>query len=53
VTLYWPGKSLEQFGIWQIDVPDDTFAVSNGLATSYFHTEQYQEFVRRGQVLDH
>jgi tetratricopeptide (TPR) repeat protein len=53
VTLYWPGNPLEQFGIWQIDVPDDTFAVSDGLATSYFHTEQYQEFVRRGQVLDH
>ena len=44
---------LEQFGIWQIDVPDDAFPVSNGLATSYLQTEQYQEFVRRGQVLEH
>ena len=44
-------KPLEQFGIWQIDVPDDAFPVSNGLATSYFQTEQYQEFVRHGQVL--
>jgi predicted alpha-1,2-mannosidase len=34
-------------------VPDDAFPVSNGLATSYFQTEQYQELVRRGQVLDH
>lgn len=44
-------KPLEHFGIWQIDVPDDAFPVSNGLATSYFQTEQYQELVRYGQVL--
>jgi predicted alpha-1,2-mannosidase len=45
-------KPLERFGVWKIDVPDNTFPVQSGLATSYFRTDQYQELVRRGQVLD-
>jgi putative alpha-1,2-mannosidase len=44
-------KPLERFGIWKIDVPDDAFPVQHGLATSYFQTNQYQELVRRGEVL--
>ena len=43
---------LERFGVWQIDVPDDAFPVQSGLATSYFHTEQYRKLVRQGEVLD-
>ena len=45
-------RPLERFGVWKIDVPDDAFPVREGLATSYFRTEQYQELVRRGEVLD-
>ncbi len=44
-------KPLERFGVWQIDVPDDAFPVQHGLATSYFQTDQYQELVRKGQVI--
>lgn len=43
---------LERFGVWQIDVPDDAFPVQHGLATSYFQTDQYQEIVRQGKLLD-
>ena len=42
---------LEKFGVWQIDLPDDAFPVKRGLATSYFQSEQYQEFVRQGKVM--
>jgi predicted alpha-1,2-mannosidase len=45
-------KPLEHFGVWKIDVPDNAFPVQNGLATAYFYTDQYQELVRRGVVLD-
>jgi predicted alpha-1,2-mannosidase len=45
-------KPLERYGAWQIDVPDDAFPVQHGLATSYFQTDQYQELVRQGKVLD-
>ena len=45
-------KPLERFGAWKIGVPDDAFPVQHGLATAYFRTEQYQELVRRGEVLD-
>jgi predicted alpha-1,2-mannosidase len=45
-------KPLERFGVWKIDVPDNTFPVQQGLATSYFYTDQYQELVRRAEVLD-
>ncbi len=45
-------KPLERFGVWKIDVPDSTFPVQQGLTTSYFRTDEYQELVRRGQVLD-
>ena len=43
---------LERFGVWQIDVPDDAFPVRHGLTTTYFQTDQYQELVRQGKVLD-
>ena len=39
-------KPLDRFGVWKIDVPDDAFPVQQGLATSYFHTDQYQDLVR-------
>lgn len=42
---------LEKFGVWQIDIPDDAFPVSHGLATSYFQTDRYQELVRQGNIL--
>lgn len=42
---------LERSGVWEIDVPDDAFPVRDGLATSYFQTDRYQELVRQGQVL--
>jgi predicted alpha-1,2-mannosidase len=42
---------LERSGVWEINVPDDAFPVWDGLATSYFQTEQYQKLVRQGQVL--
>jgi predicted alpha-1,2-mannosidase len=45
-------KPLERFGVWQIDIPDDAFPVRHRLATSYFQTDQYQELVRQGKVLD-
>ena len=45
-------KPLERFGAWQIDVPDNAFPVQHGLATSYFRTDQYQELVAQGKVLD-
>jgi predicted alpha-1,2-mannosidase len=45
-------KPFERFGVWKIDVPDDAFPVQQGLATSYFQTDQYQELVQRGKVLD-
>jgi predicted alpha-1,2-mannosidase len=45
-------KPLERFGAWKIDVPDNAFPVRQGLATSYFQTEQYQRLVRSGTVLD-
>ena len=44
-------KPLERFGIWKIDVPDNAFPVKQGLATSYFQTDQYQQLVRQGTVL--
>lgn len=44
-------KPLERFGVWKIDVPDNAFPVQQGLATSYFYTDQYRELVRRGEVL--
>jgi predicted alpha-1,2-mannosidase len=45
-------RPLERFGVWKIDVPDDAFPASQGLATSYLHTDAYQELMRRGEVLD-
>jgi predicted alpha-1,2-mannosidase len=45
-------KRLDHFGVWKIDVPDVAFPVQQGLVTSYFRSDQYQELVRRGQVLD-
>lgn len=45
-------KPFERFGAWKIDVPDDAFPVKQGLTTSYFQTEQYQQLVRQGTVLD-
>jgi predicted alpha-1,2-mannosidase len=44
-------EPLDRFGVWKIDVPDDAFPVKQGLATSYFQTDQYQELVLRGEVL--
>jgi predicted alpha-1,2-mannosidase len=44
-------KPLERFGVWKIDVPDNAFPVQQGLATAYFHSDQYLELVRRGEVL--
>jgi predicted alpha-1,2-mannosidase len=43
---------FERFGVWKIEVPDGTFPVKHGLATSYFQTDEYQELVRRGEVLN-
>ena len=43
---------LERIGVWKIDVPNDAFPVRHGLATSYFQSDQYQEVVRRGKVLE-
>src|SRR5271154_4646285 len=45
-------KPLERFGVWKVDVPDDAFPVQQGLATSYFQTDQYWELVQRGAVLN-
>jgi predicted alpha-1,2-mannosidase len=45
-------KPLEHFGAWKIDVPDDAFPVRQGLATAYFYGDQYQNLVRRGEVLE-
>lgn len=45
-------KPLGRFGVWKIDVPDNAFPVQQGLATSYFSTDQYQSLVRQGEVLD-
>ena len=42
---------LERFGVWEIEVPDETFPFPDGLATSYFQTDQYQKLVRQGKVL--
>lgn len=44
-------KPLEHFGVWKIDVPDAEFPVQQGLTTSYFQTDRYQELLRRGEVL--
>jgi len=44
-------KPLEHYGIWKIDIPDNAFPVQQGLATSYFYTDEYQELVRQGKVL--
>lgn len=44
-------KPLGSFGVWKIDVPDSEFPVQHGLTTSYFQTDQYQELVRRAEVL--
>jgi len=45
-------KPLERFGVWKINVPEDTFPVRQGLVTSYFYSDQYRELVRGGEVLD-
>jgi predicted alpha-1,2-mannosidase len=44
-------KPLDHYGIWKIDIPDNAFPVQQGLATSYFYTDEYQDLVRRGEVL--
>ena len=44
-------KPLDHYGIWKINVPDNAFPVRQGLATSYFYTDDYQDLVRRGEVL--
>jgi predicted alpha-1,2-mannosidase len=44
-------KPLDHYGIWKINVPDNAFPVQQGLATSYFYTDDYQDLVRRGEVL--
>ena len=45
-------KPLEHFGVWKIDVPDDVFPVQHDLATSYFYTDEYQQLVQKGVILD-
>ena len=45
-------KPLESFGVWKIDVPDDAFPVQHDLATSYFYSDEYQQLVQQGIVLD-
>ncbi len=53
-TLYFHmefSEPLGRFGVWKIDVPDDAFPAKQGLATSYFQTDEYRELVRHGEVL--
>jgi len=44
-------RPLEHYGVWKIDIPDNAFPVQQGLATSYFYTDEYQDLVTRGEVL--
>ena len=53
-TIYFHmefSKPLDHYGVWKIDIPDNAFPVQQGLASSYFYTDQYQDLVRRGEVL--
>ena len=53
-TIYFHmefSRPLEHYGVWKIDIPDNAFPVQQGLTTSYFYTDQYQDLVRRGEVL--
>ncbi len=54
-TLYFHmefSRPLEHFGVWKVNVPDNAFPVKQGLATSYFYTDKYQDLVLQGEVLD-
>ena len=45
-------EALTEYGVWKIDVPNETFPVAKGLVTDYFTSEAYRELVKHGEVLN-